>query len=85
MKAGLGFMNWDIPNPTCGERAPNVHTHPAQMPRLLITLYHLQPSGEAKRTPRPGPSEVRRRCRNISQNKTFITSWFSAAHILAKA
>lgn len=26
MKAWVGFMNWDIPNPTCGERAPKAHT-----------------------------------------------------------
>lgn len=26
MKPWVGFMNWDIPNPTCGERAPRAHT-----------------------------------------------------------
>lgn len=26
MKACVGFMNWDMPNPTFGERAPKAHT-----------------------------------------------------------
>lgn len=66
-------------------REPREHTHPPQMPHLLITLYHLHQTREAKYSRSPRPSEVRRRCRNISQNKTFITTCSSAAHILAKA
>lgn len=48
MKAWVGFMNWDIPNPTCGERVPKAHTHTPQMPHLLITRYHLHKTREAK-------------------------------------
>lgn len=62
-------------------REPRKHTHPPRMPHLLITLYHLHQTREAKSSLYPRPSEVRRRCRNISQNKTFITTWvFSSTH-----
>lgn len=68
------------------EREPQKHTHPPRMPHLLITLYHLHQTREAKYSLYPRPSEVRCRCRNISQNKTFIISWvFSAAQLQAKA
>lgn len=26
MKARVGFMNWDIPKPVCGERGAQAHT-----------------------------------------------------------
>lgn len=26
MKAWVGLMNWNIPNPTCGDRVPQAHT-----------------------------------------------------------
>lgn len=56
-------------------------THPPWMPHLLIALYHLQKTREATYSLHPRPSEVSCRCRNISQNKTFITIWvFSSAH-----
>lgn len=85
MKAWVGFMNWDIPNPTCGERAPRAHTPSTDASFTYHTVSLTPKPTKAKYSPYPGPSEVRRRCRNIPQNKTFITAWFSAAHILAKA
>lgn len=80
---GWGVMNWDIPNPPCAEREEQAHTHSPQKPHLLITLYHLQKPREAKYTPYRRSSEVSCRCRQILENKTFITTWVFSS-ILAK-
>lgn len=70
-------MRWESPK--------SAHTPSADASFTYHTVSLTPKPTKAKYSPYPGPSEVRRRCRNIPQNKTFITAWFSAAHILAKA